>query len=80
MMGLENWVLWLSWVIQRVVLMLIAVFLMVVVLKATNYLQYSGAAILYCFLVVYAMTVMTFCFFLRFVRTQEMFLGRLVLS
>ena len=65
MMGLSNWLLWLSWIIQRVVLMLITVFLMTLVMKLANYVIYTNPVILYIFLFEYAVTVMCFCFFLR---------------
>ena len=67
-MGLSNWVLWTSWVVQRFVLMAITVLLMVIVLKGANYLTYTNAVILYIFLLEYAISIMCFCFFLRLVR------------
>ena len=65
MMGLANWILWLSWILQRVVLMLITVLLMTLVMKLANYVLYTSPFILYLFLFEYALTVMCFCFFLR---------------
>ncbi|XP_063678644.1 phospholipid-transporting ATPase ABCA3-like isoform X4 [Bolinopsis microptera] len=64
MMGLANWILWLSWIIQRIVLMLVTVFLMTLVMKLANYVLYTHPVILYLFLFEYALTVMCFCFFL----------------
>ncbi|KAL5263173.1 hypothetical protein ACHWQZ_G008548 [Mnemiopsis leidyi] len=64
MMGLSNWILWLSWIIQRVVLMLLTVFLMTLVMKLANYVIHTDPVILYIFLFEYAVTVMCFCFFL----------------
>nr|XP_033770847.1 phospholipid-transporting ATPase ABCA1-like [Geotrypetes seraphini] len=64
MMGLENGTYWLSWFISSFLPFCISAFLLTLILKLGNVLQYSDGSVVFIFLVIFCYSTIMQCFFI----------------
>jgi hypothetical protein len=66
MMGLKEWMLWLGWMLNAMLVNIVSVTFIVILLKApfseVSVLQYSNCCLLWIFLLFYCAAGVTFCF------------------
>jgi hypothetical protein len=66
MMGLKTWMLWLSWMVNALLVNIVTVTIITVLLKVpfgdTAVLQYSDSFLVWVILLFYSAAAITFCF------------------
>eukprot|EP00795_Rhopilema_esculentum_P013264 gene13264-4097_t len=62
MMGLSNWVHWVSWFVKNFAFLTISCALITIVLKASKVFEYTDGFLLFVFFLAYSFSIIFFCF------------------
>lgn len=62
LMGLSNWVLWLTWFIKQLLFMMITITIVTIILVGGKILRYSNFGLVWIFLLLFSTSTITFCF------------------
>ena len=66
MMGLSPVINWTAWFIRAIVMMFFSIVLMIIIFQIGEFTEYSDVAVMFVFLLLFALSTICFCFLIRY--------------